>query len=413
MQKQIQVQVSGKFGAAGLLPGLPAGSHALWQCNVLTTLLWIGILTAPPRYRGFDLSTFWAWLRYASAISDKNLDLRLKPIWTDIDAHQKTVMSDDFGMGFSCHYLVEQHGLQAFANTNYLLDALMGVAALRPSQRGPAKSPDFVGIDAAGGLHILECKGTQSSIDYLWKAVESGISQKNNFTNSSPFKSCMVGGVFVPQHRSKENALLLYIDPEPDHRLTQMARMSPERIAAAIYRISLSKELMAAGLWRTATAISGRESLAPQQNALELEIDDELAFAGFVYGERSWSLEKEYRSIETDVVRSKAGLQFNEYDKSTSLQVNVSDDVVDFAREVRSLDRSGTHESADRIIMDRAKSMRRTRQVSISSHGAEETKFNTRTNQFESAWNEQVISSTSAALTGPSGIQFTLTRKEN
>jgi hypothetical protein len=86
MQKQIKVQVSGKFGVDGLLPGFPAGTQALWQCNVLTTLLWIGILTAPPRYRGFDLSTFWAWLRYASAISDHHLGLRLKPIWTEIDA---------------------------------------------------------------------------------------------------------------------------------------------------------------------------------------------------------------------------------------------------------------------------------------------------------------------------------------
>jgi hypothetical protein len=206
MQKQIKVQVSGKFGVDGLLPGFPAGTQALWQCNVLTTLLWIGILTAPPRYRGFDLSTFWAWLRYASAISDHHLGLRLKPIWTEVDAHQKTVMSDDFGMGFSCHYLAEQHGIQAFANTDYLLDALVGVTTLRPSRRGPAKSPDFIGIDAAGGLHVLECKGTQSSIDYLWTAVENGTSQKNNFTNSTPFVSCMVGGIFVPQHRSEEEA---------------------------------------------------------------------------------------------------------------------------------------------------------------------------------------------------------------
>jgi hypothetical protein len=189
-------------------------------------------------------------------------------------------MSDDFGMGFSCHYLAEQHGIQAFANTNYLLDALVGVTALRPSRRGPAKSPDFVGIDAAGGLHVLECKGTQSSIDYLWRAVENGTSQKNNFTNSTPFVSCMVGGIFVPQHLSEEEALLLYVDPKPDLRLTKMATMPLERISAAIYRISLAKELMAAGLWRTATTIEGRERPTPLQTALG--IDAELAFAGFI-----------------------------------------------------------------------------------------------------------------------------------
>lgn len=406
MQKKIQVQVSGMFGTNGLLPALPAGTHFQWQCNVLTTLLWIGLLTAPPRYRGFDLSTFWAWLRYASAISNHPSDLRLKPIWTDIDAHQKTVMSDDFGMGFSCHYLAEQHGIEAFANTSYLLDALVGVTALRPSQRGPAKSPDFVGIDATGGLHVLECKGTQSSIDYLWKAIENGVSQKNNFTNSTPFASCMVGGIFVPQHQSQEDALLLYVDPEPDHRLTQMAQMPHERIAAAIYRISLAKELMAAGLWRTATAISVRERSAA------MSIDAELAFAGFVHDGQSWHQKKDYRSIEADTVPSKNGLQFKENARTTSLQVNVSEEVVNFAQEICSLDSQGLKEYADEIITNRAKDKRQTRQVPIPLQGNEDAEFHQRTHQVESAWNEQVIDSASVALTGPSGIKFTLTRRE-
>ncbi len=410
MQKQIQVQVSGKFGVHGLLPGLPAGTQGFWQCNVLTTLLWIGILTGPPRYRGFDLSTFWAWFRYASAISDHHFGLRLKPIWTEIDAHQKTVMSDDFGMGFSCHYLAEQHGIQAFANTNYLLDALGGVTTLRPSRRGPAKNPDFVGIDANGGLHILECKGTQSSIDYLWTAVENGTSQKNNFTNSTPFASCMVGGIFVPQHRSEEEALLLYVDPKPDSRLAKMATMSHERIAAAIYRISLAKELMAAGLWRTATDIEGRERPAPQKTALG--IDAELAFAGFDRDGRSWRQMKEYRSFETDVIASEAGEQSKEYARRTSLQVEVSDEVVEFAREVRSLDSNGMYETADRIIADRVRDRRKTRPVRILSRPTDGTAFRVRTRRIESPWNEQVLSSTSAALTGPSGIRFALTREE-
>jgi hypothetical protein len=410
MQKQIQVQVSEKFGVEGLLPGFPAGTKEIWQCNVLTTLLWIGILTAPPRYRGFDLSTFWAWLRYASAISDHHSGLRLKPIWTEIDAHQKTVMSDDFGMGFSCHYLAEQHGIQAFANTNYLLDALVGVTTLRPSRRGPAKSPDFVGIDATGGLHILECKGTQSSIDYLWTAIENGTSQKNNFTNSTPFVSCMVGGIFVPQHRSEEEALLLYVDPKPDRRLAKMAEMPHERIAAAIYRISLAKELMAAGLWRTATDIEGRGRPAPQRTGLG--IDAELAFAGFVRDGRNWQQKKEYRSIETDVVAPESGEQSKEYAWRTSLQVEVSDEVVEFAREMHSLDSNGMYETADMSIANRVRDRRQKRTVRIHSHSTDETVFRVQTRRVESPWNEQVLSSTSAALTGPSGIRFILTREE-
>ncbi|RYH23728.1 MAG: hypothetical protein EON54_24775 [Alcaligenaceae bacterium] len=320
-------------------------------------------------------------------------------------------MSDDFGMGFSCHYLAEQHGIQAFANTSYLLDALVGVTTLRPSKRGPAKSPDFIGIDSIGGLHILECKGTQTSVDYLWTAVRSGIAQKDNFTNSTPFASSMVGGIFVPQHNSAENALLLYVDPKPDRRLMAMAAMPRERIAAAIYRISLAKELMAAGLWRAATAVEGRERPSALQTALGIE--SELAFAGFIRNNGIWIRKMEYRSIETDAVPSKDAIHSKEYARRTSLQVEFDEEVVEFVREVRALDDSGAYETADRVIEARVKDKRRARLVRIRSRQSEQAPFRVRPRKVESAWDEQVLSPTSAALTGPSGIKFKLSREEN
>lgn len=413
MIKKIRVEVSGKFGTNGLMPSLPAGTQVEWDCNVLTTLLWIGILTTPPTYRGFDLSTFWAWLRYASAISDGSTDLRLKPIWTDIDAHQKNVMSDDFGMGFSCHYLAEQHGIQAFANTGYLLDQLVGVTALRPSKRGPAKSPDFIGIDASGGLHILECKGSQSSRAYLWKAVERGVSQKSNFTNSTPFASCMVGGIFVPQHQIKEDALLLFVDPEPDHRLTKMVEMSPQKIAVAIYRISLAKELMTAGLWRTATAVSGAE-LAVIQEAHKVKdqvVEDELKLVGYVHDNGSWYLVRDYRSVETDVDIESNGSQFKAQERKTSLRVEVSEEVVEFIKKIRTLDSKGEQDRANKVIVDRFKNKSKKHKVHIRLRRESEAEFHNETRQVDSVWNEQKIGQKSAALTGPSGIKFILTRE--
>ncbi len=410
MQKEIQVLVNRRYGTAGLLPSLPLS--ASWNCNVLTTLLWIGILTAPPRYRGFDLSTFWAWLRYASAVSERHSGLRLKPIWSEVDTHQMTVMSDDFGMGFSCHYLAEQHGIQAFANTSYLLDSLTGVASLRPSKRGPAKSPDFIGVDAKGHLHILECKGTQSSQQYLINALESGIDQKNNFTNGTIFASCMVGGIFVPQHTSKEDALLMYIDPEPDDRLKKLAEISPSIIEQGIYRTSFAKELMAAGLWRTASVIERRERPGSYTDSNQATIETELPFAGFSQEDDVWRRKLEYRSIEVDPIRKESEEVIKEYSRLTTLNLEASLDAIKFVREVLLMDRKGAHDEADRLIVERARNRRQKRLVRIRSRRSEDAPVRTQRRTIESVWDEQSFSGASASLTGPSGIRFTLSREE-
>jgi len=410
MQRDITIQVSGKFGTAGLLPGLP--SRAVWQCNVLTTLLWIGVLTAPPRYRGFDLSTFWAWLRYASAISERHPDLRLKPIWSEIDPHQKTVMSDDFGMGFSCHYLAEQHGIQAFANTGYLLDSLVGVTALRSSKRGSAKSPDFIGIDAHGQLHVLECKGTQSSVEYLMKALESGIDQKNNFTNGTPFASSMVGGIFVPQHRSLESALLMFIDPEPDPRFKQIEGIPHERIAGAIYRISFAKELMAAGLWRTATRVEGRQRQSEFVESPLKAVDADLAFAGFAKSAQAWQRKLEYRSIEIDPMNAMKVEEAKEYARKTTLSIELQSETADFARQIIEMDSRGEYSASDDLIVRRSISRRKERVVSIQVKENEENPVRTLARKIESPWSEQAPSQATASLTGPSGVRFELSRQD-
>ncbi|WP_143059932.1 hypothetical protein [Burkholderia contaminans] len=409
MQKKIQVQVNHKYGSAGLLPGLPY--TAVWDCNVLATLLWVGILTSPPRYTGIDLSTFWAWLRYASAISERYSGLRLKPVWSEIDKHQMSVMSDDFGMGFACHYLAEQHGIQAFANTSYLLDSLVGVASLRPSKSGSAKSPDFIGIDAKGQLHVLECKGTQTSTAYLVKALVAGIDQKNNLSNGTIFASSMVGGIYVPQHASKEDALLMYIDPKPDSRLKKLEALSPDVIEAGIYRISFAKELMAAGLWQTASAIDEGKPPSDYRGPNGSMIGDELPRAGFSELDQMWQRAIQYRSIEVDPIEPIFNEE-EEYQRLTSLTLDVPSDTVAFTREVLDMDRGGARSQADKLIVERAKGRREKRLVRVRSQGSETASMRTRTHTVQSPWREQTFGPTSASLTGPSGIQFTLSRQK-
>jgi len=65
-------------------------------CALIFTALW----TRPPIRYGFSLSDCWAWLRYFPAIAPTQ-DLRLCDAWTTLDPHHKTVLSGDFGVGFT------------------------------------------------------------------------------------------------------------------------------------------------------------------------------------------------------------------------------------------------------------------------------------------------------------------------
>ncbi|KQU08033.1 hypothetical protein [Rhizobium sp. Leaf453] len=152
-----------------------------------SVLLTIGYLTTPSHVSGVSLSEFWAWVRYLHAIADTP-DLQLTRPFFDLDAHQKTILSDDFGMGIPMAWLIEKLTLGPIADGRYFVDRLAasaGAATLKTAKRGPRKTPDFVARDASGVWHVIECKGTQSGIEYRNRQLgglnplTGAVSQKN------------------------------------------------------------------------------------------------------------------------------------------------------------------------------------------------------------------------------------------
>lgn len=301
MIRTIEIRVDTSYGTASLLPGLPAA--ATWDCNVDLTLLLIGNLTTPPRFKGLSLSNYWAWIRYGIAMNPIG-DLRLRRIWRDIDSHQKTILSDDFGVGFPCHYLVDNHGFEAFADTKYLVEHLLKgfVSLLGSDSRGPLKSPDFIAVDNLGRLHIIECKGTQSSREALKKAIGRGIAQKNNLSNPWLFTSCMVGGIFVPQHQSKEAAEIVFADPPADEILRALAELGRPALRKGVRRISLAKTLSMAGLWTAASAITDERVNPDNVSFVRNLAKGELTFAGYSKDSATgnWKRKIEFRSLDED-----------------------------------------------------------------------------------------------------------------
>ena len=142
--------------------------------NIPEILLAIGVLTTPTFTSGVSLSEYWAWVRYLHAVSAED-DLTLTRGFWDLDSHQKTILSDDFGMGAPVAWLTSRLQLAEVCDGRYFVDRLAAttnaIIPKRTAKRGPNKAPDFVFRDIHGVWHILECKGTQSGLPYRAKQI--------------------------------------------------------------------------------------------------------------------------------------------------------------------------------------------------------------------------------------------------
>lgn len=148
-------------------PSFPKG-EVFESINIASMLLMIGYLTTPISSTGVSLSEFWAWVRYLAAITPDQR-LRLTRSFADLDAHQKTILSDDFGVGVPMLWLNDRLRFDRIVDGRYFVQkiaASIGASQRRTAKRGPNKSPDFVARDIHGVWHVIECKGTQSGCAY-------------------------------------------------------------------------------------------------------------------------------------------------------------------------------------------------------------------------------------------------------
>jgi hypothetical protein len=213
-------------------PGLPVfpntfqAGYSPATIDIPAMLLQIGYLTTPSSARGASLSEFWAWIRYLAALMDTE-DLRLNKGFAELDAHQKTILSDDFGMGLPMLWLSERLDLQKICDGRYFIARFMARARAmvhRTAKRGPNKSPDFVARDSTGVWHVIECKGTQSGPEYLAQQLgevgpppSEGVAQKRSITfPKNHTGQRLVCGLGIAIEGGLFDSTLKIIDPEPE-----------------------------------------------------------------------------------------------------------------------------------------------------------------------------------------------------
>lgn len=177
MQRNLKVSIDkSTWPGTGMQPSFPATFHdglSTYALNIPAMLLMIGYLTTPTSSTGVSLSEFWAWVRYLAAIGRQS-DLSLTQSFGELDAHQKTILSDDFGMGVPILWLCEKLSFVQIVDGRYFMQRIassLGATQARTAKRGPNKTPDFVAQDVSGMWHVIECKGTQSGSEYSLKQL--------------------------------------------------------------------------------------------------------------------------------------------------------------------------------------------------------------------------------------------------
>lgn len=268
------------------------GSSNPRMTSVENALLFTALCTRPPSCSGFSLADMWAWIRYRPAIADAPW-LKLRPEWNEIDPHQKTVLSDELGVGFTTELLAMKLGFQLYSDTSYVVRVVAPGAfdLMRSAKTGPSKSPDYIVLDADNQLSVLECKGSQSSHQLLLKAIGKECEQKTNIRKVSgqPFKHKLVAGLFIPQTSSEEQARIHVKDPEPEALVAALANVRLDDLRLAVVQIALAKHLSLMGLhsWANVLAVTPTASLE-QANFPEgldplIESNDEELYLSLVH----------------------------------------------------------------------------------------------------------------------------------
>jgi hypothetical protein len=163
IQKTVDVEVDASTWPSGVsVPASLSASGATPTIDLGSAFLMLGTLTMPDLLSPASPARFWAWLRYYLAPTPAS-DLRITMDFAGLDPHQKSILSDDFGVALSTQWLFDRLG-----GFREIVDGrrfMVQFAHLLPPKTkpttakvGPGKAPDFVIKDMSGRWHVLECR---------------------------------------------------------------------------------------------------------------------------------------------------------------------------------------------------------------------------------------------------------------
>lgn len=190
-----------------------------WTLRAISLLHKIGTLTTPAWLNLSQLSASWATRRYFWAIPDGAggpQEFRLSEDARRLDFHQKTLLSDEFGIGMAGLVMEQLFNAPFFVDVSVALDDPAVYQNVR--QAGEAQ-PDYLmwGEDPQSTYFVVECKGCQTTSSESMNQLRRGLEQVPSLVFGTGGRAVMT--LVVATNLGEDRTTVFVLDPpgnDPD-----------------------------------------------------------------------------------------------------------------------------------------------------------------------------------------------------
>lgn len=242
-KRRQKLQASGKpipvFKTGSVVDALQPERN--WSIRAIDVLHKIGFLTTPKGVNMARLSASWATRRYFWAFGDpvaQEPNLRLSDDARRMDFHQKTLLSDEFGIGMAGLLMESFFEAGSFVDISLALD---DPAAYQDIEREGDAQPDYLMWNEADNspYYVVECKGTQSNKGESYNQLRRGLEQVPSVVLGAGPRQVVT--MVVATCLLDNGTEIFVLDPPPDrpddsHREKESEKVS-ERTGKRSWRI--------------------------------------------------------------------------------------------------------------------------------------------------------------------------------
>lgn len=176
----------------------------------------VGRATTPITTNLADLSSTWAMTRYVWAFEPVTTSyvnpLKMSGVAQDIDRHQKSVLSDEMGVGMARWVMYNYFDATDQINTEEALANPRLRHQFGGARQDGSTSPDHIYQLTDGSFAVVECKGTQKGPSYSRKQLRRGLEQVPSISLPNATSTAYV----ISTRLTKSKVEVRVIDPPPE-----------------------------------------------------------------------------------------------------------------------------------------------------------------------------------------------------